>query len=507
MHDRGLTPHRETVSGFGLRTFRIGSVAVLLAALAVAGCSAVPRSGTPIQPIAAGSASSNRNHLSVTTSRPGPARPDPARPGPARPGLVGPVVSGPVRPHQNESRSWTVAPPPASSGTSHGAAKINAANSGNAANIAAEIERPDALPASAAAMGVDSLAASDTRLPTWLWSGSFDDRDLDEYWFVSTQECLTVEGPNAGCNECSNGTAFPCIKFYHRRPRTGVRSVTAAEFYSTVDPAIPVCFVVHGVYTEFRNYVAISRNINRWIRTGGGNRPLRIVFFSWPSNGVLPIPSAADFNLLGLRSSYQGVMLADVINRLPAGQPVSLMGHSLGARIAASALNLQGGGSIESGYRLDPATIAQHRYRAVLIAAAIDRDWLQPNGRFPGMMTVTERVLNLHNTSDAALAFYPLRKGFGTPALGFGQLTPRDRLALGDASQRIAELDASPFVGLAHDWGDYVPHPSLAAAFAPYLYFSDLPEVPVSGVTSGRKPVAVPDANPNFKRTSVDRRR
>lgn len=89
----------------------------------------------------------------------------------------------------------------------------------------------------------------------------------------------------------------------------------------------------------------------RWIRSAAPAAPVRVVDSTWPSDVNIPYLLPLDVNILGQRSGNYGFHLAHLVGQLKPEQPVTLVGHSHGARLTAATMHLLGGGSIE-GERL-----------------------------------------------------------------------------------------------------------------------------------------------------------
>jgi pimeloyl-ACP methyl ester carboxylesterase len=163
-----------------------------------------------------------------------------------------------------------------------------------------------------------------------------------------------------------------------------------------------------------------------------------------------------------------------LIAQLPPEQPVSLVGHSLGARTVASTLQLLATGQSE-GYQLPQLAGQQRRVRAVFAAGAVDHHLLNPGERYGNALSATEGLLNLRNSDDLVLTLYPLHRPFTVPPLGRIGLTSTDRWQLGEWNSKITELELSPMLGRRHLWEHFYHQPRLAAAMAPYVYFADSP--------------------------------
>lgn len=222
-----------------------------------------------------------------------------------------------------------------------------------------------------------------------------------------------------------------------------------------------------------------SRLIHRWIRSAAPQLPVQVVIFTWPSNGNMPYLFPVDIAILGRRSAAHGTYLASVITQLPVEQPVSIVGHSHGARTTVAALHVLGGGALEKGQALPPGYSVPRHLRGVLLAAAIDHNWLNPGERYGQALLAPEKVLLMRNSRDATLGIYPLRKGFGDRALGRCGLGPDDRFTLGPTGSKVVEMDVAQFADWHHGFAHYYEQPPLAAAMLPCVYFQDdAPAVP-----------------------------
>lgn len=283
---------------------------------------------------------------------------------------------------------------------------------------------------------------------------------LDDYWIISSRNCKEKPG---GCDTC-------CLEYYHHTPDRNLRQVGHEAFLGAVRPDVPVCFVVHGSYNWWRDVVTESRKINRWVRSTDPAAPLQVVFFTWPSDGNMPFLFPVDIAVLGRKSAAHSYYLARVISELPPGQPISMVGHSHGARATVAALHLLGGGANEEGQALPRGAAPPMHLQAVLIAAAIDHNWMNPGQRYSQALVVPERVLLMRNSRDTTLAIYPLRKGWGQRALGRDGFGTQDRMNLNDMQRKVVDLDAAQFAGSNHSFADYHEHPELASAVAPYVH-------------------------------------
>jgi hypothetical protein len=302
-----------------------------------------------------------------------------------------------------------------------------------------------------------------------------------DYWIVSSRNC---SGKNANCDEGC------CLSYFHRLSDQEPCLETRDTFLASIRPDRPVCFVVHGSYNWWGDVMVESRRINRWIRSAAPGLPVQVVFFTWPSDGKMPYVFPVDIAILGRRSAAHAVYLASLMTQLPAEQRVAVVGHSHGARATVAALHLLGGGTLENGQALPPGCAVPRHLRAVLIAAAIDHDWLNPGGRYGQALMVPEQVLLMRNSRDATLGVYPMRKGVGPRALGRNGLGQNDRFVLGSLGSKVVELDAADFADWHHAFAAYHEHPELASAIVPYVFFQD------DAANAGGPPAAPP--NPDY---------
>lgn len=286
---------------------------------------------------------------------------------------------------------------------------------------------------------------------------------LADYWIVSSRQCDFSPARGTTC----------CLQYFHRSGDVQPVPVDEAAFRGALDPNVPVCFIIHGSYNWWGDVVSESRRINRWIREAAPHLPVQVVSFTWPSDGNMPFLFPIDIAILGRKSSAHALYLSQVIAQLPPQQPVCLVGHSHGARSAAATLHLLGGGVLEDGSFLVNAPAAPRRVRSVLIAAAVDHDWLNPGDRYGQALCQAERVLILRNSRDFWLGVYPTRKIIGDRALGQRGLGGDDRASLDMLNSRVVELDAAPVVGFGHQWVDYYTRPEMGRALVPYVYFHD----------------------------------
>lgn len=290
--------------------------------------------------------------------------------------------------------------------------------------------------------------------------------DGDSYWIVSTRRAAQhrLDPPSSTLD-------------YIRRQEDGMLVAShAGAMQAELQPGTPVVIFVHGSFVPWDRQVDLARSTNRWIKAAAGGRPLHVVFFDWPSDGPYTHFFPIDVTVRGERAEFNGLHLTWLISQLPAESPVCLVGHSHGARTVLSALHLSAGGSVQK--LTFYGSVGPRPLRAVLAAAAVDHDWLNPGERFDLVLRRSE-VMNLRNRCDPALTFYPLSRPFSRPSLANVGFTDLDRAEMGPLAYRAIELDVTDLVGRSHTWPNYDQEPAIAAAIAPFALFWEMQPPPL----------------------------
>jgi hypothetical protein len=241
---------------------------------------------------------------------------------------------------------------------------------------------------------------------------------------------------------------------------------------ASLQPGVPVCFVIHGSFVGEDKVAEESRLAQRWLRQGCPCRPLHVVVFSWPSDQTNRLLFTSNVVSLGRRAERHAHDIAHVIGQIPDSHPVCLIGHSHGARMVVSTLHLLAGGQVD-GVCCPPGTFGNHRIRAVLAAAALDHEWLNPGERYDRAVYRPEGILNLRNRHDPALLFYPLHRPGAARPLARSGLTRGDQRELSGWSAKVLEIDVTASVGRTHWWVDYLHEPAIAQIISPYVFFTD----------------------------------
>lgn len=282
-----------------------------------------------------------------------------------------------------------------------------------------------------------------------------------DFWIVSSRRCQ-----QSHAKACFAGH----LEYYHADSNNMFSRKDQPSFQQWLQPGVPVCIVVHGSYVQSTDLLDEDPFMYQWIRGAAPERPIHIVFYSWPSDGPITYLPPADIAILGRRASFNALYLADLIASIPAHHPVCVVGHSHGARTVASALHLLAGGSVQ-GHFMPRVPQQLARMRAVLIAGALDHHWLVPGQRYGRALYRVESLLNVKNDRDIALNAYPFRRPFSHRAIGEAGITNRDRWGLGPLNPRILDIDVAAWVNTGHFWYNYYQRPEIAQALRPYFYF------------------------------------
>jgi len=241
-----------------------------------------------------------------------------------------------------------------------------------------------------------------------------------------------------------------------RRNTPGCWSRAAIEELAATDR--PLVFFIHGNRYDSAEAKSQGVSIARRLATTCP-APVRTVVFSWPSQqrGRLVESSRESYR----RASADGHYLAWLLGRVPSSQPVALIGYSLGALIAAEALDdLATAPEATAG---TPWTSREGRTHLVLVAPAMRCDALAPRGAYGSATSGVQRLTLVINSRDIALRMFPhLDKQTNLEALGVAGMSRR----WVPAGVEFTATDAAPVVGLRHALPEYLQSPSLMRRIA-----------------------------------------
>jgi hypothetical protein len=284
-----------------------------------------------------------------------------------------------------------------------------------------------------------------------------------EVWLVSTRE-----EPHGSALDPS----LDCLQYWRQDSDCQWTPSDAETFFSTADLKTPTVVFVPGNRTDFDWAITKGLYTCDSIRACAGDPPFRYVIWSWPSDRMCR-GVKADTRLKVEYSDDESFYLAQWLNRLPPGMKVSLIGHSFGPRIITGAMQLLAGGEV-AGQSLPSETVAawskgkRNPVRVVLLAAAVNADWLAPGHCHGSALPLIDAALITLNGCDRVLRWYPRIDGRnGSEALGL--IGPQ---GVADAAN-VEVVDVADEVGKIHDWRGYSLAPSVCCRWSKYVFFED----------------------------------
>ncbi len=236
---------------------------------------------------------------------------------------------------------------------------------------------------------------------------------------------------------------------------------------SDVESALPTngsgvltIIYVHGNFMERNNALERVRIVDRYLKEQT-DRPYRLLMLSWPSQKESK--PLRDVLANAESAECQSLYFAWMLQRLRNEPQVSILGFSFGARSVTGGLHLDAGGVIP-GLMQSPApnTDPTMKYRVGLVAPAMDRNWIETNGKHQLAMTHVESMVNLYNSKDPILRRFrfidrlsrPIAAGFAGFAGIAAFADPRVTTPLAGQS-RIQQYDCGSVIGTTHSEKSY----------------------------------------------------
>ncbi len=228
----------------------------------------------------------------------------------------------------------------------------------------------------------------------------------------------------------------------------------------SVNTGILTIIYVHGNFMERNNALERVRIVDQYFKAQT-DRPFRLIMLSWPSQREKRPLKDAVSNAEG--AECQALYVAWMLRRLRNEPQVSLLGFSFGARAITGGLHLDAGGRIP-GYSTVPIprNDTSLNYRVGLVAPALDRTWIESNGRHRLALTHVDSMINLYNSKDPILRRFRFIDRLSRPiAAGFAGFTgiaaladPRATAPLSGQS-RIRQYDCGSVIGTTHSEKSY----------------------------------------------------
>jgi hypothetical protein len=283
-----------------------------------------------------------------------------------------------------------------------------------------------------------------------------------------SQQVWLVSSRQAPCDPPACG-GEAMLGYWFLGPDNQWVSASLDAFLATDSAAVPTVIFIHGNRVDADRAVCDGRFVLSQLSVSAQGRPFRFVIFSWPADR-LDTGQRDDVRCKAVRSDAQSYYLAWLINRTHPGVPLDLIGFSFGARVVAGALELLGGGCV-AGQVLPDRTPGHAPIRAMLVAAALDSDWLLPDHRNGLALGQVQRMLVSVDPLDRALHFYPRLYGRGGPE-ALGSCGPDCPQQLGPQAVKLELVDVQCEVGKVHDWTNYASACSLMSRLGWYAFLS-----------------------------------
>jgi hypothetical protein len=268
-------------------------------------------------------------------------------------------------------------------------------------------------------------------------------RPQDQMWLVQS-ECV-------GCGDLLEESAKRLG--YWQLVKDQWQPAARPELIAAVTPEAVTILVVHGNRTDEATAVQMTWDVYSRAVVAAGDRPLRMVVWSWPSEKIRGRPMT-DFVIKAARSDLIGYHVGWLLRQFDKNAPVSLVGFSYGARVITSALHGLGGGEIQGQSFSGPVIKRKTPFRAVLIAAGLHDYWLSPGQHHGRAMSQVDRMVVTTDPCDWILKRYH-RLDCGCPqALGLWGLSGSEQL--GAELAKVRQVDVSDDVGRDHKWSVYI---------------------------------------------------
>lgn len=298
-------------------------------------------------------------------------------------------------------------------------------------------------------------------------------RQQPSHWCNRSFIALSYADPIEGPQDVVEGMGMPLIKINTRAAKIALDGACLLRAQAALEPGEPIVILIHGYkFSPFQRRAKNSphdhilsltpsekgRRAISWPRhlgfgRGGENEGLCIAF-GWHAQGAL---------WQARREAAQaGRALARLVDRLGARNPVHIVAHSLGARVALAALPALNSGRIARIILMAPAAFQSEAHTALGAPAA----------RRVEILNVASRENDLFDAAFEALIKTPDRKD---RALGSG-LGYKDQRWLDIQIDNPQTLDrlatmgfriAPPGKRICH-WSSYL-RPGLFAFYAAFL--------------------------------------
>ncbi|QDT70765.1 hypothetical protein MalM25_37210 [Planctomycetes bacterium MalM25] len=240
------------------------------------------------------------------------------------------------------------------------------------------------------------------------------------------------------------------------------------EALGSLDPAQPIVFYVHGNQIETAAARRRGRHVYQRLIRCGDDRPVQFVIFSWCSGKVPGL--VKDYRVKAARTRPVAWQLAWVLDRLPSGSRVGLLGYSYGARVSSGASHLLAGGSLSGLAYPGCSACGVSSMRAVFLAGAYDACWNATRSYHGRALDKIDTLLVTLNPRDPAMRYFRFVSKHSNPT-ALGSFGPRGLNA--EQAARVRLMPVASAVGKSHDLYDYLGAPGLMSSAWRRLTFAD----------------------------------
>ncbi len=263
--------------------------------------------------------------------------------------------------------------------------------------------------------------------------------DQHEIWYVTTRHLPQYDDLEKAVDQIG----------YYKMEGQRWNKKEASEFHSAED--LDTMIVVHGSPATVSLVSEVCLDVYQHLQVviPENKKRLRFVIWSWPADRQVT-GLVKEFRDQARRSQPQGYYLGRVIDQCRKKNDTVVVGYSMGARVASCALHILAGGKSEFAPTIKP--ISKNPVTYLMVAGAINRDWLEPGQHFGKALQSTNRFLNVYNSTDPLLKRYPklYPKGKSRPE-AVGYLGLYSHANLGTFGIPIEEINVSAAAGKSHD--------------------------------------------------------
>jgi hypothetical protein len=256
------------------------------------------------------------------------------------------------------------------------------------------------------------------------------------------------------CGDCSAALESQSVGIWRLAGDCQWVASDLRSLWATDDPAAPTVIFVHGNNSSPDDAIQMAWPVYEQLCGDPSGHPFRLVIWAWPAERMVR-GIRADLQLKACRSDTESVLVGQFVDRVQPQVPVTFIGYSFGARIIGGALELLAGGQL-NGCCLPHKNVAPRvPMRAMLVAAAMDADWLLPGHRDGEALAQVDQLYLTVNGSDRVLRWYRLLYGAGGPE-ALGCAGPACCACLGPEQAKLDMADVTCAVGREHDWDHYL---------------------------------------------------